>query len=309
MTLASLLAAAVILKRRSVSRFLLLQTDHSLASASCLQRMSGKSESSPAPLLKHKCPDCSYTTHRKKDLKVHLRVHSGERPFACPTCDSTFTLKANRDTHVRRVHLKSDQVACSWSQCDKTFSSVASLRLHVAAVHLKMRFSCPVAGCLFKSGRKGEIKRHVRGIHTKEKPFACSVAGCSYRSAYQSHLVRHRRSAHVGGHVACSHDGCLFRTLRLKYLKRHVESVHQKIVHYSCHVCSIGFYHRGSMQAHQQSHAAQGHPVSQCTSCQESLVKGFKRSSLVSQKEQPSASDDGVNDLLTTLHLDLKLLS
>ena len=270
--------------------------------------MSGKSESSPVPLLKHKCPDCSYATHKQDRLADHLRVHSGERPFACPTCDSTFTHGANRDRHIRRVHLNSEQVACSWSGCGKTFARVASMRLHVAVVHLKTRFSCPVAGCLFTCTRKTQVKKHITVVHKKEKPFACAVAGCSFRCAYQSHLVRHRQSVHEGRRIACSYDGCDYQTSWPQDLDTHVKSVHQKIVRFTCHVCGKGFYRKPVFRGHLQAHARQGHPVAKCASCQEELKKSFAPSSLVSQKEQPSSSG-GVSDLLTSVHLDMHLLS
>ena len=260
-------------------------------------------------LAKHKCPDCDYTASYPSQLITHRRVHSGEKPFACPSCESTFTRNASQDAHVRGVHLKADQVTCSWSGCDKTFACLESMQNHLASVHLKTGFACPVAGCKFTSGWKDHIKPHVRAVHEKEKPFACSIAGCSFRSAYHYPLVHHRQSVHEGRRLACSHGDCNFRTSWPQELKMHVESVHQKIVRFACHVCGKGFYRRGQMRNHQQMHARQGHPVAECTSCQESLVKGCKRSSLFSPEEQPSTSSSGVSDLLTSVHLDMHLLS
>ena len=144
--------------------------------------MSSEAKATQAALVKHKCPDCGFTAPSQSKLTVHHRVHSGERPFACLSCDSTFVSKGHRDRHARRVHLKSDPIPCSFSGCDKTFSCVDSMRRHIAAVHLKTRFACPIAGCTFTSGWKDHIKPHVRAVHEKEKPFACSVAGCSFRS-------------------------------------------------------------------------------------------------------------------------------
>ena len=271
--------------------------------------MSGEENTNPVPLVRHSCPDCGYTARKACELTRHLVVHSGERAFACHTCDSRFTQKSSLKTHIRQVHLKADEVKCTWSGCDKSFGNLVSMQAHLEAVHLKTRFACPVAGCRFTSGWKDAIKRHVRAVHKKVKPFACSVAGCRYRSAYHSRLAHHRQSVHEGRRVACSFDGCDFRTAWPEELKRHVESVHEKIVRFACHVCGKRIYKKADLRRHLQSHEKQGHPVTECASCQDSLLKEIKRSTVTSQKEQSSSSSGGVSDLLTSVPLDMRLLS
>ena len=168
-------------------------------------------------------------------------------------------------------------------------------------------FTCSVAGCQFASAWEVSLKSHMLAVHAKEKPFACSVAGCHYRSAYQSSLSNHRQSVHDGRRVTCPHKGCGL-TLRPHHVKKHVDGIHKKVLRFSCHVCGKSFYLKSTLQGHQQVHAKQGHPVADCASCQEDLKEQIKQSSHVIQKDQ-SPSFEGISDLLTTLHLDLHLLS
>ena len=239
----------------------------------------------------------------------HPSVLSGERPFACNLCDSKFTQKGHRDAHIRRVHLKNHTVSCSWSGCGKLFIYPATMRKHVAAVHKKQRFACSVAGCTHSSAWKSAIENHIQGVHAEAKCFACSVEGCSYKSKFRKNLLDHKRVVHEKRQVACVHDGCDYRTSWPQSMKQHVELAHEKKLLHACHVCDKRFFWKSSVRAHLQSHAKQGHPVAECASCQESLVKGIKRSSLVTQEEQPSSTSDSVSDFLTSVHLDLHLLS
>jgi len=42
-----------------------------------------------------KCPTCGKYCHNVASLKIHVRVHTGERPFECPLCDLKFKTKGN----------------------------------------------------------------------------------------------------------------------------------------------------------------------------------------------------------------------
>ncbi|XP_045124099.1 zinc finger and BTB domain-containing protein 45-like isoform X3 [Portunus trituberculatus] len=47
----------------------------------------------------YQCPSCGRTFGRRDHLQVHFRLHTGERPFQCSTCSAAFTHKVSLRNH------------------------------------------------------------------------------------------------------------------------------------------------------------------------------------------------------------------
>ncbi|XP_066941684.1 protein tramtrack, alpha isoform-like isoform X3 [Macrobrachium rosenbergii] len=68
-----------------------------------LDSQAGK-KSQYATYKKFQCTSCEYTCDRKSFLAKHIRIHTGEKPYACPVCPYRSSQRSNLKTHIFSRH-------------------------------------------------------------------------------------------------------------------------------------------------------------------------------------------------------------
>ncbi|GJQ69252.1 hypothetical protein Trydic_g6396 [Trypoxylus dichotomus] len=169
------------------------------------------------------CPICK-GVYLRSYLEVHIRNHSGHKPFNCLICNKGFTTKWNLKLH-KWTHASRTAKPFKCDLCKGAFIRESDYTAHMNAHKSVKPYTCNYCGAQFI--RKYNCQRHVKE-HEKVKTFSCQVCGKSFHRSY--------------------------------YLKDHIR-VHSGVRPYTCHICGKTSTTKSNHNKHVRIHHAR-EPVS-----------------------------------------------
>lgn len=160
-------------------------------------------------LREFKCKMCKDVFHDLKDFQNHRKeshFFTGTK-FFCPLCGKVFATNGTKNTHMKRVHLKSMKYECG--RCPSVFTCKFALSRHYKSVHKPLAqaelFTC--VKCNRQFVRKDSLLEHMK-LHQKGKVFSCSDCTLTFKD--QDEFEKHK----------VSHEPCDFCGLRIYGGKR-----------------------------------------------------------------------------------------
>ncbi|XP_075559287.1 uncharacterized protein LOC142590745 [Dermacentor variabilis] len=143
----------------------------------------------------YRCPSCARSFTHKCSLDYHLHTHTGEKPYHCTSCSQSFSRKGRLRTHVITTHTSEKPYQCA--SCSRGFVYRYRFIDHLRSHTGEKPYQCP--SCSQSFSRKGHLKGHLR-THTGEKPYQCP--SCSQSFSESSNLRKHEARSHFSAHSA-----------------------------------------------------------------------------------------------------------
>lgn len=200
-----------------------------------------------------KCDECGKGFPLKERLKLHVRTHTGFKPYKCPECDKSFARGGQLVQH-RRTHSQVRPFRCGL--CSNSFTCAANLSLHVKRHNGQKDHKCDLCGRAFV--RRDALKKHLECLHRDVKSFLCAICN----KTFKGHLPQHMRT-----HARDRPHGCA--TCGQRFAQKSQLTVHQRTHSgqrpFRCLVCWQAFAHSTALKLHTRRHT--GERPFKCSEC------------------------------------------